>query len=79
MCLTLEWLKDLLVFVVVIAAVIAVLRLLIPWVVGLLGISPGPLPQIINIIVTAIIVIAVIIIVFDLLSCLMGSAHLRLQ
>lgn len=70
MCFSLSWVEQLLIFIVIIAALIAVLRLLVPWVLGLFAINLGPLPQIINIIVTAIIAVAVIIFVFDLLLCL---------
>ena len=76
MCFTLGWLENLLILVVVIAVVIGVLQLLVPWVFSMVGVSLGPVPQIVRMIVIAIIVIAVIIFVFDLLSCVMGSGGL---
>jgi hypothetical protein len=76
MCFTLEWIKELLINVVIIGAVIAVLRLLIPWVLEFVGISAGPIMQIINIILVAIVVIFLIVVVFQLLGCL-GGFHWR--
>jgi hypothetical protein len=55
--------------------------LFIPWVLAQSGAFGGAVEtvlQVINIIVWAIIVIFVIYIVFDLLSCLIGSGGLRL-
>jgi hypothetical protein len=76
MCFTLEWIKQLLINIVIIGAVIAVLRLLIPWVLEFVGISAGPIMQIINIILVAIVVIFLIVVVFQLLGCL-GGFHWR--
>ena len=77
MCFTLSWLANLLIFIVVVAAIIAILQLLIPWVFEMMGVNLGPIPQII--IVIAIVVIAVIIFVFDLIGCLGGLHYHPLQ
>lgn len=74
MCFSLFSIEHLLIWIVILAAIIGVLKILIPWVCSAMGISVGPLPQIINIIVMAIVVIAVIVVVFTLLSCL-GGVH----
>jgi hypothetical protein len=76
-CFTLEWIKTLLINIVILGAVIAVLRLLIPWALSFVGIASEPLMQIINIILIAIIVIFIIVIVFQLLGCLGGFHLLR--
>jgi hypothetical protein len=73
MCFTLGWLEALLVNIIILAAVIAVLRILIPWILGLVGFDPGPLMAIVNIILWAIVAIFVIYLVFSLLSCLGGG------
>jgi len=73
MCFSLAWLANVLIWIVVVCAVIAILRLLLPWVIGLLGVDTGPLMAIVNIVIYAIVAIAVITIVFALLSCLMGG------
>lgn len=76
MCFSLAWLEQILIWIVILACIIGVLQLLVPWVFSTMGIGLGPLPAIIRMIVIAIIVIAVIIFVFDLLGCLGGGFHL---
>ena len=72
MCFGLDWIESLLIWLVMLAVVVAVLRLLVPWVLAQLGIAGGMIMQVINIIVWAMVIIAVIIFCFDLLRC-MGS------
>ena len=69
-CFTLAWLEQLIIYIVVLAVVIGVLRLLVPWLFGLLNISLGPMPQILNLVIMGIVLIAVIVFVFDLVRCL---------
>jgi hypothetical protein len=76
MCFSLGWLEGLLINIVILAVVIGVLRILIPWVLGLLGVDTGPLMQIINLILWAIVIIWVIYFVFGLLGCMGGSISL---
>jgi hypothetical protein len=81
MCFSLNWLEQLLIWVVIVGAVIAILQLFVPWVlaqVGDLGGAVGVILQIVKIVIWAIIVIFVIYIAFDLLSCLMSSGSLKL-
>lgn len=73
MCFTLGWLEQLLVWIVVIAVVVGVLQLLIPWVFSLVGVPLGPLPMIVRYIVLGVIAIAVIYFVFGLLECVVGG------
>lgn len=68
-CLTLGFLENILVWIVVLAVMIGVINLLVPWVMGLVGVSLGPLPAILRLIVMGIIGVAVIYFVFDLLRC----------
>ena len=70
-CFSLGWLEQLLVYLVIVGAIIAILRLIVPWVLGQLGIPI--VGQVINIILWAIIAIMVIYICFALLSCLAGG------
>lgn len=76
-CFNLGWLEQLLIWLVVIGAVVALVRLLVPLAVGPLGPAGATIAQALNIIIWAIVVIAVIILVFDLLSCLIGLPRLR--
>ena len=75
-CFTLAWLEQFLIWCVIVGAIIAVIRLVVPWAVGQLGI---PLvAQVINIILWAIVCIFVIYIIFALLSCLVGMGGVSL-
>jgi hypothetical protein len=74
MCFSLGWLEQLLIWLIVICAIIAVVRLLLP-----LAMAPFPIViQILNIIMYAVIAIAVVILIFDLLGCLLGFPRLGL-
>lgn len=75
-CFSLGWIEQLLVWLIILVAVVGILKLLIPWIVGQIGVSFGPLPQIINIVLWAAVAIFIIYISFELISCLLGSAGL---
>ena len=75
MCFSLEWIEQLLVWLVIVCAIIAILRLLLPWVAGQLGIPI--IAQAIQIVLWAVIAIIVIYFCFALISCL-GSGGLPL-
>jgi hypothetical protein len=76
MCFSLAWVEQMLIWLVVLCAVVALLRLVIGFVLPQLGIG-GPIFSIIvaaiNIFIWAIVLIAVIIFIFDLAQCLMGG------
>jgi hypothetical protein len=76
-CFSLGWLEQLLIWLVVIAAVMAIVRLLIPALVGPLGPFGSVVVQALNIVIWAVVAIAVIMLVFDLLSCVIGIPRLR--
>jgi len=71
-CFSLAWIENLLIWLVVIGAIVALIKLLVPLVVGPLGIAGTTVAQAINIILWAVVAIAVIVLIFDLLSCLVG-------
>lgn len=80
-CLSLELLKELLIWIVVIVALIMIVRLLLPFAASALG-EPwsawvGFLGQLLNIVIGAIVIIAIIVLVFDLLECVVGVPRLR--
>lgn len=78
MCFSLGWFEQLCIWLVVIAAVIAVIRLLLPSLTGAIGGSPI-VAQIINIALWCVVAIAAIYIIFGLLSCVLtgpGGLHL---
>jgi hypothetical protein len=69
-CFTLGFLEQLIVWLIVVGAVVACIRLLVPWVSGLVTPLVG---QIIMIILWAIVAIMVVYLIFGLLGCLVGS------
>ena len=71
MCFSLGWLEQLLVWLVIVAAVIMILKLVVPWVASQLGIPI--IAQVLGIILWAVIIIFVIYFCFALLSCLGGG------
>lgn len=75
-CLSLAFLEQLLVWAVIVFAVVAIIRLIVPWVLSLVGVPV--IAQVINIILWAVVAIVVIYIVFALLSCLLSGAHISL-
>lgn len=75
MCFTLLWFRDLLIWLVVVVAVVALLRLLLPWLFARL--SPHGdatiLLRAIDIFVWAVVAIFVIYVIFALIACLIGG------
>ena len=78
MCFSLAWFENLLIWLVIVVAVVAVLKIFLPWLFSQLGVGAGPLVQIVNIVIWAVVVIFVIVLVFALLACLSGVGHLSL-
>lgn len=72
MCFSLGWVEHLCIYLVCIVAVVAIMRLIIPWLLSLIG-GGGIIAQIINIVLWAVVAILVIYIVFGLIGCLLGS------
>lgn len=74
MCFSLLWLVQTFVWLVVICAVVAIIRLLLPYALSMLGVGGEILMKVINIIVIAVVLIAVAWFLYDLLTCagLMG-------
>ena len=76
MCFSLQWVESVLIWLVVICAVVALLRLLVGFVLPRLAIGGeivGVVVRAITIVIWAIVLIAVIIFVFDLIACLAPS------
>ena len=76
LCFSLAWIEAILIQLVYIVAGIAILRLLVPWLLTLIGVATGPLQRVIEIIVWVIVVVFAIKIVFSLLSCLFAGSTL---
>jgi len=69
MCFSLLWLIQTLVLDRRFAAVVAILYLVVPYLLNMLGIASGVVMQVIKIIVAAIIIIAVLWMLYDLVTC----------
>jgi hypothetical protein len=73
MCFSLEWVGQLLIWLVVICAFIAIVRVLLPRIVGQLGEPATLIMTIVNIVMWAAILIFIIIVLVNLFSCLIGG------
>lgn len=75
-CLSLGFLQQLIIQLIVICAIVAVIKLLVPWLVDFVGLPI--IGQVIMIILWAIVAIMVVYLIFALLSCLVGSGGFHL-
>lgn len=76
MCFSLDWLLHILILGVIVTAVFAILKLIIPWALSKMGAEVGEgvamLMRVFSIIIWAVVIIVVLIIVFYLISCLIS-------
>jgi hypothetical protein len=78
MCFSLELIKELLIWLVIVVAIIALIRLVLSPLAAQLGPWGGILIQALNIIMWAVVAIAVIVVIFDLIACLLlGLPRIR--
>jgi cell shape-determining protein MreD len=70
LCFSLGQVEALLIWAIVVVAVVMIIRVIVPWLLSLVGGADHRVMQVINIVLWAIVVIAVIKIAFSLLSCL---------
>jgi hypothetical protein len=70
MCFSLPSIEFALIWLVIICVVVGILRILVPWILSLAGIGVDPVvARIINLVVIAIVLVAVIVAVFWLIGC----------
>lgn len=80
MCFSIQWIEQILIWAVVVVAVVAIIRILIALVLPQLGWAGSIIMQVLSIVMWAVIAIFVIVICFDLISCLIGFApHMSLH
>lgn len=73
-CFSLPFLRDLLVWLVVVGGIVLILRLIIPALMGLFNVpAGGTVIQVLNIVCGIIVGVFVIYLVFDLLQCALGG------
>ena len=68
-CFSLVWLEQMLIWLVIASAIVAIIRLIIPWVTSVTFPIVG---QVLEIVLWAVIAIIAIYIIFALLGCLIG-------
>lgn len=71
MCFSIGWLEQLCVWLIIVIAIVSIIRLLVPYLTGLIGVPI--VAQIINIALWAVVAIMCVYIIFGLLSCLLGA------
>jgi hypothetical protein len=71
MCFSLAWLEQLVIWLIVISAIIAAIKLVIPFIDNLTGMPI--IGRILMIILWTVVAIALVVIVFGLLSCVLGG------
>jgi hypothetical protein len=73
-CFGLAWLMNLLIWLVVLGAVVAIVRVLLPLVLSNLGAAGSIHPaKVLTIVMWAVVVIAIIYFAFEMISCLLSS------
>jgi hypothetical protein len=83
MCFSMQWLLQILIFAVIIGAVIAILKIVVPYALSMIGAEIsggiGVIMSVFRIVLWAVVVIFVLVICFQLISCLLsygGGVHL---
>lgn len=72
-CFSLQWLGQILVWLIVIGAVVAIIKLILPLALGWLG-GPGSIiVRIIEIVLWAVVAIFVVLFAIDMIQCLLGA------
>ena len=78
MCFDWTWFEHLFIWAIIVGAIFAVLKVLLPMVFAQLGTPGAALVQIINILMWAVIACFVVYIAFEIIECLAGSGGLSL-
>lgn len=74
-CFTADFFENLLIWLVIIIVIVGIIKLLIPYLAGIFGGPPGGeiVLKILSYVLWGIIVIFIIVLAFDLFSCLRGD------
>ena len=73
-CFSSAFFEQLIINIIIIVALVMIMRVLIPWLLSLVG-GGGPIMEVINIVIWAIVLIFCVYIVFGFLGCL-GGFHI---
>jgi hypothetical protein len=72
MCFSLAWLEQLIIWLIVVGAIIGIIRLLIPFLDSITGMPI--IGRVLTIVLWVVVAIAVVVVIFGLLSCVMGGS-----
>lgn len=79
MCFSLGFIENVLIWVVIICMIVAIIRVIIPWVGRKFGMTvPPEVVEILGYIMWAVIIIFAIVLTFDLISCVMAGGGMHL-
>ena len=73
MCFSLGWIEQVLIRLVILLAVVGIIKLLLPYLLAQLGAGGAVIIQALKIVLWAVVAIFVIIVCFDLISCLLSA------
>lgn len=76
MCFSVAFLFQLLIWLVIVGAIYAIIKLVVPYVLAQLGSPGGLLAQVINIVLWAVMIVLVLYLIWDLVDCLIGAGGL---
>jgi hypothetical protein len=77
MCFSAAWFVSLLIWLIIVCAVVAIGRIVLPIVLGWLGVAGGVVMQVINVVLIAFVLIVLVWFAFDLLTCAGGVPRMR--
>lgn len=72
-CLSLGFLQNLLVWLVVVGGIYAIVKILLPYILGPLGAAGAVITQVLGVVMWIALALIVIYVVFALLGCLVGA------
>lgn len=73
MCFSLAWIESLCIYLIFVIGIVAIIRLVVPWLLAQLGGGGGIIAGIINIVLWMVVAIFVVYLCFALLSCIGGG------
>ncbi len=76
MCFSVAFLFQLLIWLVILGAIYAIIKIVVPAVLAQFGAPGGMLAQVINIVLWAIMMVIALYLIWDLVECLVGSGGL---
>lgn len=76
-CISLLWLRDLLIWLVVVGGIVLILRLIVPEILSWFEVPAGATVwRVINIVCGILVAVALIYLIFSLIQCVIGGAGL---